>query len=332
MNRAIPTLQDFNIDGKTELQFTPPWPDRAHQFERREAVAVQAALLSGRPLLVEGPPGSGKTQIAAAAAAVLGRELLVFVVNSNTRPEDLLWQYDALQRLNDAQAEKLREDEHYLARGVLWLALAGDTFSHIPASVTPYRPQSAGKQSGKVVLIDEIDKADRAVPNSLLEVFGHRRFLCPHLQTEIMGPEGVSMPLVIITSNREQQLPPAFVRRCLVLRIGLPGKKDQFVNTLAERASMHFADDLNRKQYEKIAKELWQYRQDSGLAEELQPGQAEYFDLIRAIAGAMQQKTGDEQGRERSFKELLKDMRGLAFDKSGREEGRTRHSGSDTKE
>ncbi len=312
----IPSLLAFAIDGKTPLDFSPDWPDRAHQFERREAVAIQAALLSGRPLLVEGPPGSGKTQIAAAAAAVLGRELIAFVVNSNTRPEDLLWQYDALQRLNDAQAEKLGPPEDYLSKGPLWLALdSGDDHNGIPPAVSPYKPRN--KQSaGKVVLIDEIDKADRSVPNSLLEVLGQRRFYCPYLKKEI-GLDGEEPPLIVITSNREQQLPPAFVRRCLVLRVGLPDDEDAFVEKLSRRAQMHFGNGLSDDQYREVARALWKYRQNSGLAEELQPGQAEYFDLVRAISGALKQGLTREDGAPLSFDDLMDDMRSLAFDKRG---------------
>ncbi len=312
----IPSLLAFAIDGKTPLDFSPAWPDRAHQFERREAVAIQAALLSGRPLLVEGPPGSGKTQIAAAAAAVLGRELIAFVVNSNTRPEDLLWQYDALQRLNDAQAEKLGPPEDYLSKGPLWLALdSGDDHNGIPSAVSPYKPRN--KQSaGKVVLIDEIDKADRSVPNSLLEVLGQRRFYCPYLKKEI-GLDGEEPPLIVITSNREQQLPPAFVRRCLVLRVGLPDDEDAFVEKLSRRAQMHFGNGLSDDQYREVARALWKYRQNSGLAEELQPGQAEYFDLVRAISGALKQGLIREDGAPLSFDDLMDDMRSLAFDKRG---------------
>ncbi|HEB49158.1 MAG TPA: MoxR family ATPase [Desulfobulbus sp.] len=328
---SIPNLQHFSIEEKTELDFDPPWPDRAHSFERQEAVAIQAALLSGRPLLVEGPPGSGKTQLAAAAAAVLGRELITFVVNSNTRPEDLLWQYDALQRLNDAQADKLQKIEKYLAKGPLWLALdGGDTYADIRSSTTIYKPKK-GASAGKVVLIDEIDKADRSVPNSLLEVLGHRRFYCPHLNEEIMASEDRPLPLVVITSNREQQLPPAFVRRCLALRIGLPNDQETFVEKLARRAKMHFGADLERIQYKEIAEELWAWRQRySSQSEELQPGQAEYFDLVRAIARALKQGLADEKRQKRSFADLLRDMRGLAFDKQGLQDERGPRMDHDT--
>ncbi len=323
------SLRKYRIEQRTPLSFDPPWPDKAHEFTRKEAVAIEAALLSGRPLLIEGPPGSGKTQIAAAAAAVLERELIVYVANSDNRPEDLLWHYDALRRLNDAQAGgKMGEPEEYLTKGPLWQAFdAKKKYRHIQDFKTTYQPGSSGQPErpeattsaentrGKVVLIDEIDKADRAVPNSLLEVFGHRRFYCPHIQEEIIAEE--EPPLVIITSNREQDLPPAFLRRCLVLRVGLPPTEEEFIAKLAKRGEMHFDKLLAPEQYREIAEALWNMRQQSGIPEELLPGQAEYLDLVRAIGGALEGGMTDEAGKPLTFEDLLKEMAGLAFDKRG---------------
>ena len=321
-----PSLQDFAIGGKTSLDFSPPWPDKVHQFERKEAVAIMAALFSGRPLLVEGAPGSGKTQLAAAAAAALDRELITFVVNSHTKPEDLLWHYDALQRLNDAQANDKGVDkiERYLSKGPVWQAFEQNSQEGehaIAPSIQPYQPTTKGNQNGargKVILIDEIDKADRSVPNSLLDVFGHRRFYCPHLRQEIIDANHGEndAPLMIITSNREQQLPPAFVRRCLILRLALPKDEAAFVDQLVARAELHFGDSLTPKQYRQIASQLWKVRAQSGLPEAQQPGQAEYFDLVRAISEALKEGVTDEAGAKLSFDDLLQEMHGLALGKS----------------
>lgn len=337
-------LKKFKIERETPLTFSPEWSDPAHQFSREEAVAVQAALLSGRPLLIEGAPGAGKTQIAAAAAAALGRELIVYVVNSNTKPEDLFWRYDALQRLNDAQEHKAKASWHYLSKGPLWQAfdtndsdaeaedpnkkskdtkekdesLGQPLAEKIPRSIEPYVPK-VKKISGKVLLIDEIDKADRSVPNSLLEVFGHRRFRCPYLEKEVHVSSN-DAPLIIITSNREQQLPPAFIRRCLVLRVMLPKQKLDFASKLAARAVMHFGENfLEPKQYTDIAETLYEMRKKSNLPASQQPGQAEYFDLVRAIGYALKNNLGDESGKSLSFEKLLQEMQGLAFNKAGLE-------------
>lgn len=325
MNNKL-SLESFNIEGATPLDFNPAWPDKVHQFSREEALAIMAAQFAQRPLLIEGPPGSGKSQIAAAAAAALNRELLVYVVNSNTQPEDLLWQYDALKRLNDAQAQKIKGDEHYLSKGPLWMAFESQktddknnnkegSSSSANSYCKPFRPNSP-HVSGTVVLLDEIDKADRSVPNSLLDVFGHRRFYCPHLDQMIQFSEGDAPPLVIITSNKEQQLPAAFVRRCLVLRIGLPAEKKAFVSKLSSRALLHFKNKLTEKQYGEIAEIFHEYRERSGLSEEMQPGQAEYFDLVRAIGEALEKGTTEQDGTALSFETLLEDLQGLVLNKA----------------
>ena len=79
-------------------------PEQYHVFDHDSAQAIRAALASKRPLLVRGEPGVGKTQLAAAAAKVLKRPLVSRVVDSRTESRDLLWTFDAVMRLADAQA------------------------------------------------------------------------------------------------------------------------------------------------------------------------------------------------------------------------------------
>src|SRR5208283_6180214 len=79
-------------------------PEQYHLFDRDSAQAIRAALAARPPLLVRGEPGVGKTQLAAAAAKVLKRPLVARVVDSRTESRDLLWTFDAVMRLADAQA------------------------------------------------------------------------------------------------------------------------------------------------------------------------------------------------------------------------------------
>ena len=78
-------------------------PEQYHRFDPESALAIRAALAARRPLLVRGEPGVGKTQLAAAAAVALGRPLIQKVVNSRTESRDLLWEFDSIMRLADAQ-------------------------------------------------------------------------------------------------------------------------------------------------------------------------------------------------------------------------------------
>ncbi len=184
----------------------PGLPEQYHLFDPESVLAIRAALAARRPLLVRGEPGVGKTQLAAAAAHVLERPLVTKVVNSRTESRDLMWEFDAIMRLADAQiaavflSEKdgpvppgegrppgfatgaLREKlavGNYVRPGPLWWAFdwtgacerANRTKSPIPLCDPPADPLN-----GCVVLIDEIDKAESDVPNGLLEALGSGRF------------------------------------------------------------------------------------------------------------------------------------------------------------
>src|SRR4030095_7052907 len=80
------------------------------------------------------------------------------------------------------------------------------------------------EDAGTVLLIDEIDKADSAIPNALLDALGERSFEVPECGS-VTRAEGAE-PLVIITTNEERSLPDAFLRRCFVLHLELPDDPD----------------------------------------------------------------------------------------------------------
>ena len=100
--RLIPPIEAF-LDAPIPLDDREAIPEQWHVFDRVSAQAIRAALASRRPLLVRGEPGVGKTQLAAAAAYVLKRPLVARVVDSRTESRDLLWTFDAVMRLADAQ-------------------------------------------------------------------------------------------------------------------------------------------------------------------------------------------------------------------------------------
>ena len=215
-------------------------------------LAVETALTTGRPLLLRGDPGTGKSSLAPYVARRLGWRYYETVVTSQTTAEDLLYRFDAVRRLGDAQvAGRLRPDHHYLEPGVLWWALdrqSALTRGHdgTPPAREPFAKLNAGRdQRRAVVLIDEIDKAHPDVPNGLLTVLGSNRFDVPYLDSSIelaMGPansrgaaQEISNLLVILTTNQERELPAAFTRRCLVWTIEHPGPDE-----LVRIARWHF--------------------------------------------------------------------------------------------
>src|SRR5262249_12388908 len=136
-------------------------------------LAVRVALATGRPLLVRGSSGSGKSSLARHAARVLRWRYYEKVVTSRTQAQDLLWEVDHLRRLQDAQATKLRGGyQRYVRPGVFWWA-----FDRAKAAGQAARSRLAGRGTARldpnlgddheraVVLVDEIDKADPDVPN-----------------------------------------------------------------------------------------------------------------------------------------------------------------------
>lgn len=327
------TLDTFQIDNPIPLPPCRGWPKKAvHDFDRAQAVALLAALEINRPLLVRGEPGCGKTQMARAAAQVLRMPLASLVVNERTQTEDLLYHYDALKRLSDAniQGKDISDEKKYLSAGPLWWALSHSTAGEFEGthSCKPDLEEDSefprDFENGVVLLIDEIDKADRSVPNSLLEPLGNFSFNIPYLGRRIEWSTDDTPPLIIITSNAEQQLPAAFVRRCLVLDLSLPSEEDreEFIAALSTRGNALFGEKFQETYpsnageesvFAKVAATLLEKRKQalSGMAP-FKPGQAEYFDHLEAMLAM--KKIDPNLNEERAIEELAK----LTFVKSAR--------------
>ena len=167
--------------------------------ELRHSVNVSIAL--GRPLLVKGEPGTGKTLLAHNIALGLNKQLLVWNVKSTAKARDGLYVYDTVQRLNDSRfADKDVSDiKQYIKLGPLGQSFADD--------------------EQRVLLIDEIDKADIEFPNDLLSELDEMSFHIIETDETIKAKQ---RPIVIITSNSEKELPDAFLRRCIFHYIEFP--------------------------------------------------------------------------------------------------------------
>lgn len=268
-------------------------PPDVHVFEQPSVDAINTALAARRPLLIRGEPGVGKSQLARAAAHVLARSFISFVVDSRTESRDLLWHFDAVQRLADAQicgqmyksfeeAQRQLAEEKYIRPGPLWWAFdwEGATRHAANTRVAHHEPPGWQPKHGCVLLIDEIDKGESDVPNGLLDALGSHEITVPCGDPVVVKN---APPLVIVTTNAERMLPDAFLRRCLVLPLTLPPDRKELLDKLIARGRAHFpaaAAEVLRQTAELLAVDRAEAR-----AQHITPlpGQAEYLDLVRAV-------------------------------------------------
>jgi MoxR-like ATPase len=206
------------------------------------AAAVDVALTLGMPLLLTGEPGSGKSALADSVANELRlghprpARALRFPVKSTTEARDLFYTFDTVGRFHASQTPGADADArdfiHFQALGLALLRAKPSTFARQDLALHPDRLDLPEEPVRSVVLIDEIDKAPRDVPNDILVELETMAFDIPELaagrgrvQRVALDPnsaEAQRRPLVIFTSNREQTLPEPFLRRCVFHHLSFP--------------------------------------------------------------------------------------------------------------
>jgi len=174
----------------------------------------------GMPLLMEGEPGTGKTELPIQFANDLDIDLHVFPVGSKSTVEQFVAKFDHVKYLRDSQIEVLnaqREDKKMKTK----LSTSGRSTDRLDDYIMMGPGAKAYSSPNSVLLIDEIDKAPREFPNDLLYALSHRKFILPESGKEISVSEA-DMPAIVITTNREQELPTAFKGRCVYHYITFP--------------------------------------------------------------------------------------------------------------
>ena len=296
---------DIQANDSVTLKSSGDLPEQVHVFDQDSIDAVNAALAARRPLLIRGEPGVGKSQLARAVAKALKRAFVQYVVDAQSEPRDLLWHFDAVQRLADAQLgsalgkdsdeikAKLRV-EKYIHPGPLWWAFNWATASDQAEEVAQAEPKQypeCSADNGCVLLIDEIDKAEMDVPNGLLEALGEGQFTPLGWKEPVTASQ--TFPLVVITTNEERTLPNAFIRRCLVLQMDLFNEKNDISAILIQRGNAHFPQLRDKAVFEKAVELLMEDRNAAKAMQQPLPGQAEYLDLLRAVHTLSRQGKGE---------------------------------------
>lgn len=249
-------------------------------FDDEIRLAVNLALATGRPLLVGGPSGCGKSSLARAVADLTDWSYVERTITSRLQARDLLYEIDHLKRLQDAQHEGIQQDErHYIVPGPLFWAFAPDEARVLLADTErgDRVPKGVKEGAGRtVVLLDEIDKADPDVPNDLLIPLGQLAFEIVELGAPIECATG-AVPFLVLTTNSERDLPPAFLRRCVELRIrpaeNSPAGRDKLF-AIARKHGL----DLSGETLAKLADAFFA----APRPERREANPAEFLDLARA--------------------------------------------------
>jgi MoxR-like ATPase len=217
-------------------------------------MAVNAAVTLGRPLLIKGEPGTGKTQLAAEIAHALQRPLYEWHIKSTSKALQGLYEYDAVSRLRDSQLgeEKVRDIRNYIVKGSLWEAFESAT-----------QP---------VLLIDEIDKADIEFPNDLLRELDRMEFFVNETRELVKARH---RPIILITSNNEKDLPDAFLRRCFFHYIRFPDAE-----TMEKIVRVHFPG-LKSELLREALTAFFEVRETPGLRKK--PSTSELLDWIKLL-------------------------------------------------
>jgi MoxR-like ATPase len=230
-------------------------PDAAPQFESVSAVreglrsvqyladdgiagVVYLADRLGKPVLIEGPAGTGKTQLAKSVAEMAGARLIRLQCYEGLDESKALYEWNYKKQLLRIQAQRVSEDG-----GGRWTDVEEDIFSE-PFLLTRPLLEAIRAKDPVVLLIDEVDRVEVETEALLLEILSDYQVSIPELGTVLAN----QIPLVFLTSNNTRELSEALKRRCLYLHIDYPSleREREIVLTRVPDVSEHLADQIVR--------------------------------------------------------------------------------------
>jgi MoxR-like ATPase len=217
-------------------------------------MAVNAAVVLERPLLIKGEPGTGKTMLAEEVALGLDKRLIQWHIKSTTKAQQGLYEYDAVSRLRDSQLGdgKVHDIANYIKKGKLWEAFSAD--------------------EQVVLLIDEVDKADIEFPNDLLVELDRMEFFVYETGETVKAKQ---RPIIIITSNNEKELPDAFLRRCFFHFIKFPDR-----DTMRAIVDVHYPN-ITQELVQEAMEMFFDLRAIPGLKKK--PSTSELIDWLKLL-------------------------------------------------
>ena len=272
------------------------------------AAAVDVALTLGMPLLITGEPGSGKSALADSIAFELGLgRALRFVVKSDTEARDLFYRFDTVGRFHASQARDTDIDAanfiSFAALGQAILRAKPRSFAVNELGLPGYLVADLGDRGRSVVLIDEIDKAPRDVPNDILAEIENMEFVVPELsgsagrgevrvglKDEAGHYENQYRPIVVFTSNQEKALPEPFLRRCVFFHLNFPPFEAPEGDSEAVTVTRIVAERLGGRYSQKqahmdLAIGFFRFLRDGARGLERRPVLSELLDWLHYLSG-----------------------------------------------
>src|ERR1700682_5439334 len=202
------------------------------------AGVVYLADRLGKPVLVEGPAGTGKTQLAKSVAEMTGSRLIRLQCYEGLDESKALYEWNYKKQLLRIQAQRVSEDQ-----GATWADVEEDIFSEEFLLTRPLL-EAIRAEEPVVLLIDEVDRVEVETEALLLEILSDYQVSIPELGTV----SAHQIPLVFLTSNNTRELSEALKRRCLFLHIDYPQleREKEIVLTRVPGISEHLADQIVR--------------------------------------------------------------------------------------